>query len=277
LEKLYAVCSLKTKNLTLKPLSLQSEKLKINDMKLLVCISKAPDTTSKIAFTDGNTKFSEAGVQFIINPYDEWYALVRALEIKETLGGTVTIINVGKADNEQIIRKALALGADDAVRIDLDPADAFQVATNIAAYAKSQNFDMILAGKETIDYNGGIVAGMIAELLDLPYVSMASKLDVDGSNLKIEREMEGIKETVNVKMPCVISAQKGMAEARIPNMRGILASKTKPVAVIPADGTAVKAGVKVFALPAEKTGVKLIQPEDAAQLVAMLHNDAKVI
>lgn len=246
-------------------------------MKLLVCISKVPDTTAKIGFIENNTKFNEAGVQFIINPYDEWYALVRALELKETLGGTVTVINVGKADNEQIIRKALALGADDAVRIDIDPADAFQVASNIAAYAKSQNFDIVLTGKETIDYNGGVVGGMLAELLDLPYISLASKLDVDGGSLKIERELEGVKETVTAKMPCVISAQKGMAEARIPNMRGILASKTKPVTVIAADGSPVKAGVKSFAMPAEKTGCKMISPDDAAQLVSLLHNEAKVI
>ncbi len=246
-------------------------------MKLLVCISKVPDTTAKIGFIENNTKFNEAGVQFIINPYDEWYALVRALELKETLGGTVTVINVGKADNEQIIRKALALGADDAVRIDIDPADAFQVASNIAAYAKSQNFDIVLTGKETIDYNGGVVGGMLAELLDLPYISLASKLDVDGSSLKIERELEGVKETVTANMPCVISAQKGMAEARIPNMRGILASKTKPVTVIAADGSPVKAGVKSFAMPAEKTGCKMISPDDAAQLVSLLHNEAKVI
>ncbi|MBK8341980.1 MAG: electron transfer flavoprotein subunit beta/FixA family protein [Bacteroidetes bacterium] len=246
-------------------------------MKLLVCISKVPDTTAKIGFIENNTKFNEAGVQFIINPYDEWYALVRALELKETLGGTVTVINVGKADNEQIIRKALALGADDAVRIDIDPADAFQVASNIAGYAKSQNFDIVLTGKETIDYNGGVVGGMLAELLDLPYISLASKLDVDGSSLKIERELEGVKETVTAKMPCVISAQKGMAEARIPNMRGILASKTKPVTVIAADGSPVKAGVKSFAMPAEKTGCKMISPDDAAQLVGLLHNEAKVI
>ncbi|MFZ1635098.1 MAG: electron transfer flavoprotein subunit beta/FixA family protein [Chitinophagales bacterium] len=246
-------------------------------MKLLVCISKVPDTTAKIGFIENNTKFNEAGVQFIINPYDEWYALVRALELKETLGGTVTVINVGKADNEQIIRKALALGADDAVRIDIDPADAYQVASNIAGYAKSQNFDIVLTGKETIDYNGGVVGGMLAELLDLPYISLASKLDVDGSSLKIERELEGVKETVTAKMPCVISAQKGMAEARIPNMRGILASKTKPVTVIAADGSPVKAGVKSFAMPAEKTGCKMISPDDAAQLVGLLHNEAKVI
>lgn len=246
-------------------------------MKLLVCISKAPDTTSKVAFTDNNTRFNESGVQFIINPYDEWYALVRALELKETLGGTVTIINVGKADNEQIIRKGLALGADDAVRIDLDPADAWQVAANIAAYAKSGGYDIILTGKETIDYNGGVVGGMIAELLDLPYVALAAKLDVDGNILKIAQEMEGIKQSVTVAMPCVISAQKGMAEARIPNMRGILASKSKPVEVVTASVTDVKTGVQSFALPAEKTGCKLISAEQAAELVQLLHNEAKVI
>ncbi len=246
-------------------------------MKLLVCISKAPDTTSKVAFTDNNTRFNESGVQFIINPYDEWYALVRALELKETLGGTVTIINVGKTDNEQIIRKGLALGADDAVRIDLDPADAWQVAANIAAYAKAGAYDIILTGKETIDYNGGVVGGMIAELLDLPYVALAAKLDVDGNKLHIAQEMEGIKQMVTVAMPCVVSAQKGMAEARIPNMRGILASKSKPVEVVQASVTDVKTPVKGFALPPEKTGCKLISAEQAAELVQLLHNEAKVI
>lgn len=246
-------------------------------MKLLVCISKAPDTTAKVSFTDNNTRFNEGGVQFIINPYDEWYALVRALELKETLGGTVTVINVGKADNEQIIRKALALGADDAIRIDIDPADAYQVAANIADHAKTGGYDIIFTGKETIDYNGGIVAGMIAELLNLPYVALAAKLDVDGSTLSIAQEMEGIKQNIKVQMPCVVSAQKGMAEARIPNMRGILASKTKPVQVLPPAVTNAQSVVRTFAMPAEKTGCKMISPENAAELVALLHNEAKVI
>lgn len=246
-------------------------------MKLLVCISKVPDTTTKIVFTENNTKFNEAGVQFIINPYDEWYALVRALELKETVGGTVTVINVGKADSEQIIRKALALGADDAIRVDAEPLDSFQVASAIADYAKTQQFDIVFTGKETIDYNGGVVGGMIAELLDLPYVSLASKLDVDGTTLKIERELEGLKETVALSVPCVISAQKGMAEARIPNMRGILASKTKPVAIITPSSSNIKVTVKSFALPPEKTGCKLIAPENAEQLADLLHNEAKVI
>lgn len=246
-------------------------------MKLLVCISKVPDTTSKIVFTENNTKFNEAGVQFIINPYDEWYALVRALELKESLGGTVTVINVGKADSEQIIRKALALGADDAIRVDQEPMDSFQVASAIADFAKNEKFDIVFTGKETIDYNGGVVGGMIAELLDLPYVSLASKLDVDGTSLKIERELEGLKETVTLAMPCVISAQKGMAEARIPNMRGILASKTKPVSIITTSSSNIKVQVKSFALPPEKTGCKLIAPENAAQIADLLHNEAKVI
>ncbi len=246
-------------------------------MKILVCISRAPDTTSKITFTDNSTKFNESGVQFIINPYDEWYALVRALELKETLGGTVTVINVGGAENEQIIRKALALGADDAVRVDINPMDAFQVASNIAAYAKSENYDIILAGKETIDYNGGVVGAMIAELMDLPYVSLASKLDVNGKELKIEREIEGMKETVLATMPIVISAQKGMAEARIPNMRGILASKTKPVRVIPSVIDTVQAKMTTFILPPEKGNVKLIPADQAELLIDLLHNEAKVI
>lgn len=246
-------------------------------MKILVCISKVPDTTTKISFTDNNTKFNEDKVQFIINPYDEWYALVRALEIKETLGGTVTVINVGKADNEQIIRKALALGADDAVRVDTDPLDAFLVANEIAAYAKSENYDLILTGKETIDYNGGVTGGMIAELLDLPYVSLASKLDLDGNTLKIEREIEGVKETVKATLPCVVSAQKGMAEARIPNMRGILASKTKPVKVIPAVSGGAQVQSVSFSLPPEKGAVKLFSPDNVQALAEALHNEAKVI
>lgn len=246
-------------------------------MKLLVCISKVPDTTTKIVFTENNTKFNESGVQFIINPYDEWYALVRALELKETLGGSVTVINVGKADSEQIIRKALALGADDAIRIDAEPIDAYQVASSIAEYAKNEKFDIVLTGKETIDYNGGVVGGMLAELLDLPYVSLAAKLDVEGTTLKIEREVEGMKEIVSLSMPCVISAQKGMAEARIPNMRGILASKTKPVTIITPVSLVTQVTVKAFSLPPEKTGCKLILPENAEQIADLLHNEAKVI
>lgn len=246
-------------------------------MKILVCISKAPDTTAKIAFKDNDTKFEDSGVQFIVNPYDEWYALVRGLELKETLGGTVTVINVGKADNDPIIRKALAIGADDAVRIDADTTDALFVSKQIAAYAKDNQFDLILCGKETIDYNGSQVGGMIAELLNLPYVSLATKLDVNGNVATIERDIQGGKETIEVELPVVLSAAKGMAEARIPNMRGIMAARTKPLNVItPVEATNATEIVK-YNLPPAKSGVKLIDPEHPEQLIDLLHNEAKVI
>ena len=244
-------------------------------MKILVCISKAPDTTAKIAFTDGDTKFDEAGVQFIVNPYDEWYALVRGLELKEANGGSVTVLNVGAADSDPIIRKALAIGADDAVRIDAETTDALYVAKQIANYAKEQGFDMVLAGKETIDYNGSQVAGMVAELLDAPYVSLASKLDMNGTTATIEREIEGGVEVVEVNTPFVLSAAKGMAEARIPNMRGIMAARSKPLTVVAASEASASTEIKGFTLPLAKSGVKLV--ETAEELVALLHNEAKAI
>jgi electron transfer flavoprotein beta subunit len=246
-------------------------------MKFLVCISKAPDTTSKISFTENNTKFNDAGVQYIINPYDEWYALVRALELKETLGGTVTTITVGRADNDPTIRKALAIGADDAVRIDADANDAFTVAKNIADYAKTNAFDIIFCGKETIDYNGSQVGGMVAELLDLPYVSMASKLDVNGNTTNIERDIQGGKEVIEVNTPFALSCAKGMAEARIPNMRGIMAARTKPLQVIPATATSELTEIVQYSLPPEKAGCKFIDAENPGELFALLHNEAKVI
>ena len=246
-------------------------------MKILVCISKAPDTTSKIAFTENNTKFSEDGVQYIVNPYDEWYALVRGLELKESLGGTVTIINVGTAADEPTIRKALAIGADEAVRIDAEAKDAFQVASEIANYAKDQGFDLILTGKETINYNGSQVAGMIAEHLDLPSVSLASKLDVSGTTATCDMEIIGGLETVEVQLPAVISCAKGMAEQRIPNMRGIMAARTKPLNVVTASASALNTEFAAYDLPAPKSAVKLIDPENMDELVELLHNEAKVI
>lgn len=246
-------------------------------MKILVCISKAPDTTSKIAFTDGNTKFSEDGVQYIVNPYDEWYALVRGLELKESVGGSVTIVTVGTAADEPTIRKALAIGADEAVRIDAEAKDAFQVATEIANYAKGQGFDLILTGKETINYNGSQVAGMIAEHLDLPLVSLASKLDVNGATATCDKEIVGGLEIVEVQLPAVISCAKGMAEQRIPNMRGIMAARTKPLNVVGASASVLNTEFVAYDLPAPKSAVKLIDPENMDALVELLHNEAKVI
>mgnify|MGYP006288059575 FL=1 len=246
-------------------------------MKILVGISKAPDTTTKISFTDNNTKFNEDKVQFIVNPYDEWYALVRGLELKEANGGTVTTITVGGADHDPIIRKALAIGADDAVRINAEPTDAYFVAKQIAEYAKDQNYDLILLGKETINYNGSQVGGMVAEMMDMPYVSIASKMEVEGNTATLERDIQGGLEVVEGELPLVVSCAKGMAEQRIPNMRGIMAARTKPLNVVePAESDALTEVVE-YSLPPEKGDVKLIDPENMDELIEKLHNEAKVI
>jgi len=246
-------------------------------MKILVCISKSPDTTSKIAFTNNNTQFDENGVQYIVNPYDEWYALVRGLELKETLGGNLTIITVGAAADDAVIRKALAIGADDAVRIDADPKDAYYTAMQIAEYAKSQGFDLILTGKETINYNGSQVAGMIAEALDMTFVSLAEKLDINGTTATLEREIVGGVQVVEANLPLVVSCAKGMAEQRIPNMRGIMAARTKPLQVVAPAAIEELTSYTEYTLPSAKSAVKLIDPNNMDELVALLHNEAKVI
>ncbi|MBL4703172.1 MAG: electron transfer flavoprotein subunit beta/FixA family protein [Flavobacteriales bacterium] len=246
-------------------------------MKLLVCISKAPDTTAKIAFTDGNTKFDENGVQFIINPYDEWYALVRALEIVEANGGTVTTITVGGQGDDPTIRKALAIGANDAVRIDATPNDPYFVAKQIAEYAQANGFDIVLTGKETINYNGAQIGAMVAEILDQPFVSLATKLDVAGNTATLERDVSGGIEVVEVNTPFVLSAAKGMAEQRIPNMRGIMAARTKPLNVIPAVACEELTSVDSYELPDAKAECRYIDPENMDELVNLLHTEAKVI
>ena len=246
-------------------------------MKLLVCISKVPDTTSKINFVDNNTKFDENGVQYIVNPYDEWYALVRALELVESNGGSVTTITVGTTADDPTIRKALAIGANDAVRIDAEASDAYFVAKQIAEYAKNENYDIILTGKETINYNGAQIGGMIAEMLDIPFVSLATKLDVNGSTAALERDVKGGVEVIEVNTPFALSAAKGMAEQRIPNMRGIMAARTKPLNVIsPVEQDALSSVVK-FELPDAKSGCKYIEPENMDELVELLHNESKVL
>lgn len=245
-------------------------------MKFLVCISKVPDTTSKIAFTDSNSKFDENGVQFIVNPYDEWYALVRALELKEAIGsGTVTTITVGGVENDPIIRKALAIGADDAVRVDGE-GDAFYTAFQIAEYAKANGIDVVVAGKETINYNGSQVGGMIAELLDQPYISLATKMDISGTEGTLERDIQGGMEVVSVQIPFVVSAAKGMAEQRIPNMRGIMAARTKPLNVIPAVATEDLTSISAYELPPAKGNCKYIDKDNVAELVELLSTEAKV-
>lgn len=246
-------------------------------MKLLVCICQTPDTTAKIEFTEGNTKFNAIGVQYILNPTDEWYALVRAIELKEQNGGSVTVITVGKAETEQNIRKALAIGADDAVRIDATPDDAYIVGAQIAEYAKDKGYDLIFTGKETIDYNGFSVPGIIAELLDLPHVSLAAHLTMNGNTATIDREIEGGIERVEVQTPFLVSAQKGMAEQRIASMKGIMSARTKLLQVIAPAPIAALATISSYELPPKRKSVHLIHPDNAADLVRLLHEEAKVI
>ena len=247
-------------------------------MKMLVCISKTPDTTAKIAFADNNTKFAGDGVQWIINPYDEWYALVRAIELKEAdTSSVIHLVTVGGADCDPIIRKALALGGDEAIRVNADSHDSYFIASQIAAVAKEGNYDLIFTGKETIDYNGSSIGGMLAELLDLPYLSLAIKLDVQGSNATVVREIDGGEETNQAAMPLVVSCQKGMAEQRIPNMKGIMGARSKPLKVLEPAAVEPLTSIASFDLPPAKAGVKLISPDQPEELVRLLHEEAKVI
>ena len=247
-------------------------------MKILVCISKTPDTTSKIAFKDGNSKFDEAGVQWIINPYDEWYALVRAIELKEKDASAVLhLVTVGGADAEPIIRKALALGGDEAIRINAQSDDSYFIAAQIAEVAKQGAYDLVFVGKETIDYNSASVGGMVAEMLDIPYISLATKFELNGTTATVNREIEGGEEVNEVSLPVVISCQKGIAEQRIPNMRGIMAARTKPLKVVEPAAVDALTSVVSYELPPPKAGVKLVPADNVAELVRLLHEEAKAI
>lgn len=246
-------------------------------MKLLVCVAKTPDTTSKISFTDNNTRFNEAGVQFIVNPYDEWYALVRAVEIKEKIGGNVTVLTVGGADCEPILRKALAIGADDAVRIDKVSDDSMDIASQIAAHAKDQNYDIIFCGKETIDHNGSQVGGMVAAMLSLPYISLAVKLEIENGKKVLYREVKGGTEVLEVEGPLVLSAAKGMAEQRIPNMPGIMKARTKPLVVVPGADVARTSEVLAFSVPPAKKECTMVNPEQPEELIRLLREEAKAL
>jgi len=245
-------------------------------MKILVCITHVPDTTSRIAFTEGNTKFDKNGVQFIIGPYDD-YALARAVELKEQSGGSITVLNVGEAETEPTIRKALAIGADSAFRINAFPEDSLFVAKQIAAVAKEGDYDLILMGRESIDFNGGQVHGMVGELLGIPSVSPVMTLDIEGTNAKISREIAGGKEYMELPFPFVAGCQEPIAEWKIPNMRGIMSARSKPLEVKEPTSDAPKTKVTEFELPPAKAGVKLIDPDNMDDLVNLLKNEAKVI
>lgn len=245
-------------------------------MKILVCISKTPDTTSKIAFKNNNTQFEEAGVQWIINPYDEWYALVRAIELKEKDASiSITLVTVGDATAEPIIRKALALGGDEAIRINAISDDSFYIASQIAEIAKG--YDLVFTGKETIDYNSSAIGGTVAGLLDVPYISLATKFELAGTTATITREIEGGEETDEVQLPVVVSCAKGVAEQRIPNMRGIMAARTKPLKVVEPAAIDALTHVVSYELPPAKAGVKLVAADNVEELVRLLHEEAKAI
>jgi electron transfer flavoprotein beta subunit len=244
-------------------------------MKILVCISHVPDTTSKINFVDNNTRFDATGVQYIIGPYDD-YALARAIEIKEAIPGTlVTVINVGTAETEPTIRKALAIGADDAIRVNVEPTDSLFVASQIAEHANG--FDLILMGRESIDYNSGVVHAMVGDLLGLPSISPVMKLDIDGQKAKMTREIEGGKEQVEANLPLVAGCQEPIAEWKIPNMRGIMSARTKPLKVVEAKQTTQTVSLHKFELPAPKGAVKMISADNVSELVTKLKTEAKVL
>src|SRR5690606_9690817 len=245
-------------------------------MNILVCITHVPDTTSKISFTDNDTKLNNAGVQFIIGPYDD-YALARAIELKEANNGKVTVLNVGEAETEPTIRKALAIGADEAIRVNAFPSDAYFVASEIAKVAKEGSYDLILMGRESIDFNGGQVHGMVGELLGIPSVSPVMKLDIEGGKAKMAREIEGGKEYLEVSLPFVAGCQEPIAEWKIPNMRGIMSARTKPLKVVEPSTSANLTQVLKYELPPAKGNVKMIDADNVEELVRLLKDEAKIL
>jgi electron transfer flavoprotein beta subunit len=245
-------------------------------MKILVCVTNVPDTTAKISFTEGDTKFNKAGVQYITGPYDD-YALSRAVELKEKLGGTVTVLNVGAADSDQMLRKCLAIGADDAIRINCEPTDSYFVAEQIAAVANGAGYDLILMGRESIDFNGGQVHGIVGELLGMASYTPVMKLDIEGNTVQLAREIEGGKEYLETQLPIICGCQEPIAEWKIPNMRGIMTARTKPLKVVEPVGNNTLTQVQKFELPAPKGACKMIPADQAEQLIQLLKTEAKAL
>ena len=248
-------------------------------MKILVCISHVPDTTSKINFTDNNTQFDTNGIQFVINPNDE-FGLTRAMWFKEKQGATVDVVNVGGPETEPTLRKALAIGADNAMRINTPATDGFQVAKQLAKVAKDGEYDLIIAGRESLDYNGGMVPGMLAALLNANFVNTCIGLEVEGEKATVTREIDGGKESITTVFPLVIGGQKGLVEEsdlRIPNMRGIMQARKKPLNIVEPIEVANQTMIEKFEKPAPKGAIKLIDPDNLDELINLLHNEAKVI
>ena len=246
-------------------------------MNIVVCISSVPDTTSKINFTDNNTKFDSCGIQFVINPNDE-FGLTRAMWFKEKQGATVHVINVGGPETEPTLRKALAIGADEAIRVNTPATDGFYVAKQLANVAKEGGYDLVIGGRESIDYNGGMVPGMIAKLTGANFVNMCVNIEVEGTNVTAAREIDGGNEIINTSLPLVVAGQKGIVEEsdlRIPNMRGIMQARSKPLTVKEPIDTNIETKITGFSKPDSKGAVKLVDNID--ELINLLHNEAKVI
>jgi electron transfer flavoprotein beta subunit len=245
-------------------------------MKILVCITNVPDTTAKISFTDNNTKFNKAGVQYIIGPYDD-YALARAVELKEAQGGTITVLHVGEADSDPQIRKALAIGADDAIRVNTEPTDSYYVAAQIAHIAQQNSYDLILMGRESIDFNSGVVHGLVGEMLGIPSFSPVMKLDIKDGKAEFAREIDGGKEYLEASLPLVLGCQEPIAEWKIPNMRGIMTARTKPLQVVEPVSVDDMTSLESYSLPAPKGECKMIPAEEAEKLITLLRTEAKVL
>ncbi|HWS59460.1 MAG TPA: electron transfer flavoprotein subunit beta/FixA family protein [Flavobacterium sp.] len=248
-------------------------------MKILVCISHVPDTTSKINFTNSDSQFDTNGVQFVINPNDE-FGLTRAIWFQEQQGATITVVNVGGAETEPTLRKALAIGANDAIRVNANPTDGFFVAKQIAEVVKNGAYDLVIAGKESLDYNGGMVPGMIAGILGYNFLNSCIDLKVDGTTVKAIREIDGGKETISTALPLIIGGQKGLVEEkdlRIPNMRGIMTARTKTLTVVEPIDVAINTKAVKFEKLAPKSAVKLVSADNIDELINLLHNEAKVI
>jgi electron transfer flavoprotein beta subunit len=248
-------------------------------MKILVCISHVPDTTSKINFTNGDSEFDTNGVQFVINPNDE-FGLTRAIWFQEQQGATVTVVNVGGPETEPTLRKALAIGANEAIRINANPTDGLFVAKQLAEVIKNGNYDLVIAGKESLDYNGGMVPGMIAGLLGFNFINSCVALTVDGSSVTASREIDGGKETASTSLPLIIGGQKGLVEEkdlRSPNMRGIMTARTKVLTILEPVAASSETKAIKFEKPAPKSAVKLVNADNLDELISLLHNEAKVI
>jgi len=245
-------------------------------MKILVCITNVPDTTAKISFTDNDTKLNKNGIQYIIGPYDD-YALARGVELKEQFSGTLTVIHVGGPEADPQIRKALAIGADDAIRINCDPMDSYFTASQIAHVARENKYDLILMGRESIDFNSGVVHGLVGEMLGIPSYSPVMKLDIDGNTAKIDREIDGGKESLSASLPLVLGCQEPIAEWKIPNMRGIMTARTKPLIVQEPVSEEEMTVPEKYSLPAPKGACKMIPASEAETLIRLLQTEAKVL